>query len=442
MEALRQVYYNSRTGYGSARETHQQARRVDPSITLAATRAFLKKQEVNQTKKQPRYNSFVEQGPREQFQVDLADFGKYTPGPRYGLAAVDPFTKKFDIEPMTNKMPRTAAKALDRVVEDMNLPNNLTHDEGKEFTGAFSKKAEYYDIDQHVTRTHPRFVDRAIGTFKEAASKRMRATGEHNWLEDSTDVVGKMNDTVHTATGLKPKEVESKDGKNEAQAKLSMEMRAKKGKRVDPELTVGDNVRRALKTKNIEKDGPNWSSALHRVEAIEDSDMGRKYKIAGYEQPYFRHELQKINGVEYAPSAGPIAERPTMKQVTLMPRLTAQRDRVYRLIGRGMSLLSLSIVGKAIMEGLRKQGVKNWGEFLKLYPGYFRVSRTRVVAVPRQDMPRPSDRGRGSNEPAPNPVAPPAPPPAPAPPPPPAPTRLVRDTGYFKALRQVYGRGP
>ena len=91
---LRQVCYNSRTGYGSAKDTRQQARRLDPTIALAATRAFLKKQEVNQTKKRPVYNSYVGQGAREEFQVDLADFGKYAPGPRYGLAVVDPFTKK------------------------------------------------------------------------------------------------------------------------------------------------------------------------------------------------------------------------------------------------------------------------------------------------------------------------------------------------------------
>ena len=57
--ALRTVYYDSRTGYGSAKETYQQAKRIDPNVTLAATRAFLKRQEINQTKKQAKYNSYV-----------------------------------------------------------------------------------------------------------------------------------------------------------------------------------------------------------------------------------------------------------------------------------------------------------------------------------------------------------------------------------------------
>ena len=90
-----------------------------------------------------------------------------------------------------------------------------------------------------------------------------------------------------------------------------------------------------------------------------------------------------------------------MKQTTLRGRLTAQRDRVYRLIGkRDMSLLQLSLRGRSIMQGLRKQGIKNWAEFLRLYPAYFRVSQTRVKTVPGHDVPQEPSRARSSNEPA------------------------------------------
>ena len=157
METLRQVYY-SKTGYGSTRDTYKQAKQLDPTVTLKSTKEFLQKQEVNQTRKQRQYNSYVGHGPREEFQVDIADFGRYA-GPRYGLAVVDPFTKKFEIEPMPDKKPATTARALDKVIEEMNLPNTIMHDEGGEFEGAFAKRAKYYDIEQHATRTHPRFVD-------------------------------------------------------------------------------------------------------------------------------------------------------------------------------------------------------------------------------------------------------------------------------------------
>ena len=146
----------------------------------------------------------------------------------------------------------------------MQIPNAIMHDEGGEYKGKFAAKANYYDIEQHVTRSHPRFVDRAIRTFKEAANKRMRALGEDDWIDVSTDVVNKMNSSVHSATGIAPNKVEYG---NEAAAKLSMEMKAKQ-RRTDPPIAEGNTARRVLKTDAISKYGPNWSARLHRVTAV------------------------------------------------------------------------------------------------------------------------------------------------------------------------------
>ena len=166
-------------------------------------------------------------------------------------------------------------------------------------------------------------------------------------------------------------------------AKLSLGMQAKK-QRIDPQLEPEDDARRALKTKTSQKDGPNWSSKLHQVQAVEQSDLGKKYKISGFKEPFFRHELQKVTSVQYAPGMGPIAERPTLKQVRLRERLTAQRDRVYSMLkaSGGMSLLQLRGSNQALMGDLRKHGVKNWAEFLRPHPQYFKVSRGRVAVAP------------------------------------------------------------
>ena len=137
-----------------------------------------------------------------------------------------------------------------------------------------------------------------------------------------------------------------------------MEMKAKK-RRNDPELAVGNDVRRALKTDKISKSGPNWSSQLHKVENVEESSLGTKYKISGYKYPFFRHELQKVDAVEYAPGVAPVAERSTLKQEKLRERLAAQRDQVYAIVlrRREMSLLHLAAEGRAIMPGLQKEGI-------------------------------------------------------------------------------------
>jgi hypothetical protein len=382
-DVLRRVYYDRRNGFGSVQDTYRRARQIDPSITLKATQAFLKKQEVRQLRKQHKYNSFVASGPREEFQVDLADFGRYAE-PRYGLAAVDVFTKKLHVEPIANKEPKTTALALDKVVQNMSLPNNVMHDEGGEFQGAFAKRLEYFDIKDHPVRTHPRFIDRAIRTFKDAARKRMQALGEDDWTDVREDVLDKYNETKHTATGVAPNDVE---GKNETAAYLSMSMRAKK-QRVDPPLAVGDDVRRALKTDKINKSGPNWSKELYKVEGVEQTELGKKYKITEHNGAFFRHELLKVDAVEQAPGVLPLSQRPTLKQVKLRERLQAQRDQIFSIVlrRREMSLTQLALQVKDIMPELRRQGIKTLSEFLRLYPGWFALVRNNTVvkAVDRE----------------------------------------------------------
>ena len=158
-EILQRVYYDRKTGFGSFQDTLKQAKFIDNSITVADVRSFLEKQEVRQVHKpQHAYNSFVAPGAREQFQIDVADFGKYA-HPRYGLVAVDVFTKKMDVEPMGNKQPATTAHALDNSIHDMGLPNSIAHDEGGEFESEFAQRVKYFDADDIRIRTRPRFVD-------------------------------------------------------------------------------------------------------------------------------------------------------------------------------------------------------------------------------------------------------------------------------------------
>ena len=135
-----------------------------------------------------------------------------------------------------------------------------------------------------------------------------------------------------------------------------------------------------------------------------------------------------------------------------------------------MSLLHLAAEGRAIMSGLQKEGIKNWAEFLKLYPQWFALAKnnTRVRAVERDDAPTSAASSAAvvPAEPVPAdvpavpavvpavpaavptvPTAVPAEPVVPAAPPSAAssaaaPKRAVRDASYFKALRHTYGRSP
>ena len=110
-------------------------------------------------------------------------------------------------------------------------------------------------------------MERAIRAFRDGASKRTRATGGNDWLEVSSDVVGKKNDKARAATGLKPNEVESKDGANERAATPSRETRATK-QRTEPEVAAGYNTPRRLKTKAIEEDKKRLSHTIDPADQI------------------------------------------------------------------------------------------------------------------------------------------------------------------------------
>ena len=95
------TYYNSKTGFRSMPATYKAVHDKDASITRDDVKSFLKKQAVvqDQSQKGIKYNSFVSHEAREEFQVDLADFGQRQE-PRYGLISVDIFSKKLAVVPI------------------------------------------------------------------------------------------------------------------------------------------------------------------------------------------------------------------------------------------------------------------------------------------------------------------------------------------------------
>ena len=64
-EALRKAFYNSATSFGSIAKTYEAAKSIEDSVTLAATREFLAKQEIRQKSWPHKTNSYVAPGPRD-----------------------------------------------------------------------------------------------------------------------------------------------------------------------------------------------------------------------------------------------------------------------------------------------------------------------------------------------------------------------------------------
>ena len=167
--------------------------------------AFLAKQEHRQAKARRKDNSYVAFGPREQFQVDLADFG-LTGAYRYAFVAIDIFTKKLVVVPIKTKSSLETAAALDVVLKILDAPNYVYSDEGGEFAGAFEAKLKDNLIKHVVTRSSAAFVERSIRTLRDGITVRLDALGQNKseWWKMLPFVVNQYNETPHTTTQETP----------------------------------------------------------------------------------------------------------------------------------------------------------------------------------------------------------------------------------------------
>ena len=206
---IRRVYYNLKTGFGSIARTHADAKKIDPGITRKHVSDFLVKQEHRQGAKRRGYNSFVPFAPREEYQLDLADFGVGSAEYRYAFVCIDVFTKMLAVVPLESKRPEDCVRALDIVLKKMGVPLQAYTDEGGEFKGAFEERLKHYFIDHTVTKAHAVFAERVIRTLREKIAARLAATrtSKAYWWVMLEDVVAQYNESPHSSTGEAPNDI-------------------------------------------------------------------------------------------------------------------------------------------------------------------------------------------------------------------------------------------
>jgi hypothetical protein len=209
---IKRVYYDVKTGFGSIAKTLKKAQEIALSITREEVTTFLAKQEHRQAKRRRKDNSYVAFGPREQFQVDLADFGLTGPF-RYALVAIDIFTKKLVVIPIKGKTSAESAVAFEEVLKILDVPNFVYTDEGGEFAGAFDVMLTYNLIKHVVSRSSAPFVERSIRTLRDGISVRLNALKQEKkeWYKMIPFVVNQYNSTPHTTTQVTPDEAAKLD---------------------------------------------------------------------------------------------------------------------------------------------------------------------------------------------------------------------------------------
>ena len=71
-ELLNKIYKDTKLAINSIDRLYKEARKEDNTITYKEVKEWYNKQSINQRKNYARYNSFVANLPRQQFQLDWA----------------------------------------------------------------------------------------------------------------------------------------------------------------------------------------------------------------------------------------------------------------------------------------------------------------------------------------------------------------------------------
>ncbi len=307
---IKKVYYDVKDGFGSIAATLKAANGIDSSIKRSDVTAFLGKQVHRQAKRRRKDNSYVPFGPREQFQVDLADFG-LTGVYRYALVTVDIFTKKLVVIPINGKTSAETAVAFEEVFKILDVPNYVYSDEGGEFSGTFEAMLNDNLVKHITTRTSAAFVERSIRTLRDGVNVRLDALGlgKSQWWKMLPFVVNQYNSTAHTTTGVTPDDAAKLDweqpGGRDAILAIRDTIADKAHKDLKyPLIAVGDRVKILRKPRrygDFKSDFVAWSETAYRVEEITYDAGNPVFKLEGRPKALRLHEIFKVDGVEKAP---------------------------------------------------------------------------------------------------------------------------------------------
>ena len=114
-----------------------------------------------------KYNSCVSPGAKFECEIDVMDMGASNYEYRYGLVAVDNFTKMVCIAVIKNKQPDEIITGLKYMFDKLGKPKQLYSDEEGAFNSTkYIKFLNENNIKHIQTTAHAHAVERFIQTFR------------------------------------------------------------------------------------------------------------------------------------------------------------------------------------------------------------------------------------------------------------------------------------
>ena len=167
------------------------------------------------TSKPKSYNSFVSPGANFAYEIDIMDIEAKgaTSDTRYGLVAIDNFTKMAEVVAIKNRTPEAIIDGLKKIIASMGKPKQLYSDE--EYYMKSLEMVRFLnqnEIKSVQTSTHAHTVERFIRTFKDNLYRRLDALKQtkNDWIKHIDNIIKTYNSTQHSTIQIKPNEAGEK----------------------------------------------------------------------------------------------------------------------------------------------------------------------------------------------------------------------------------------
>jgi Integrase core domain len=188
-----------------------------------------------------------------QFESDLADFSSIASendGFKFLLVVIDVFSKVAQVEPMKNKSGKTTAEALKKILKRMGPAIIFRTDRGLEYGNLNVAKILAQENIKHVVTDNEEVkcacAERLIRTIKTKIYKYFTHFGKQRYVDIIQKVIESYNNTIHSAIGRKPKDVNSDNLREVFEYLYGGKGRYKKLKmfpKEKPKFKIGDHVK-------------------------------------------------------------------------------------------------------------------------------------------------------------------------------------------------------
>ena len=303
---LNNLYFDTKSpaAFTGLLPLYREAKKKNPSLTLAAVREWLRENETYTLHKPVRYkfkrNRVIVNEIDDQWQADLVDvssLSRFNKGYKFLLTCIDVFSKYAWVVPLRNKTSTSLVNAFQSILDTGRSPDKLQTDKGLEFLNApFQQLLKKHEIEFFTTDSELKasVVERFNRSLKTRMWKYFTYKNTHVYVDILQDLVSAYNNSYHRSIGRPPVSVNLLNV-----GQVRRKLYGKTAPSVSFKFKIGDQVRISKSRRTFKKGYlPNWTEEIFTVSKLIPKSPP-VYKIKDYngeelEGVFYAEELQRV----------------------------------------------------------------------------------------------------------------------------------------------------